>query len=79
MTFDEYRATSVADPSLKTIESRVFAKLGGRLREFCLDNEGDCLILRGLANSYHTKQLAQHAVMSMTSKPILRNSIVVRR
>lgn len=79
MTFDEYRAAPVADSSLRSIESRVFAQLGGRLREFCLDDEGECLVLRGQANSYHTKQLAQHMVMSMTSRPIRRNSIEVRK
>lgn len=79
MTFDEYRLAPVTDTSLRSIESRVFAQLGGRLREFCLDAEGDSLVLRGQANSYHTKQLAQHAVMSLTSRPIRRNSIEVRK
>lgn len=76
MTWDELNAL---DPNGKreSIESRVLAKLGGRLEEFFMDEVGGQLVLGGKAKSHHVKQLAQHEVMHLTSVPIIHNNIKV--
>jgi hypothetical protein len=55
----------------------VWHQLGGRLRDFRLEVRDGGIVLRGRAPTYHAKQLAQHAVMSATDLPILRNEIEV--
>jgi CheY-like chemotaxis protein len=42
-----------------------------------IEVRGGGLILRGRANSYHAKQLAQHALMSVTELPLIANEIEV--
>lgn len=79
MTWEEFVTERTKIPEHTTIESRVLAKLGSRLREFFLDEVGDQLVLRGKARSYHVKQLAQHEVMAMTNRPILANTIEVHQ
>jgi hypothetical protein len=59
------------------IESVVRTQIGGRLREFSVEQVGNELVLHGKARSYHVKQLAQHAVMTLTDQPILANQIEV--
>lgn len=62
---------------LDQLEVRLQGKLGGRIRHLRV-LLGDCgLILRGFARTYHAKQVAQHAVMTETSLPILANEIEV--
>ena len=73
MTFQEF----IAEQDNPSIESQVFAKLGGRLHELTLDEVDDQVVIRGRAASYHVKQLAQHEVMSLTTRPILHNRIEV--
>ncbi len=62
---------------LDVLENRVQARLFGRVRQLQLDRVGDGIVLRGVARTYHAKQLAQHAVMSETDLPILANEIEV--
>ena len=52
-------------------------KLRGRLAGLRLELHGGGVILRGTAQSFYAKQLAQHAVMSGTDLPIVRNEIEV--
>jgi len=59
------------------LESRVQCRLGGQIREFRLVVMDEGLILHGRAQTYYTKQLAQHAVMEATELPILANEIEV--
>ena len=62
---------------LDHLENRIQAKLTGRVRNLQLLQHDGGLVLRGLARTYHAKQLAQHAVMSETKLPILANEIDV--
>ena len=52
-------------------------KLRGRLSGLRLELHGGGVILRGTARSFYAKQLAQHAVMTGTTLPIVRNEIEV--
>ena len=56
---------------------RVQGQLRGLVRDFCLRHRGEGLVLQGHAHTYHAKQLAQHAVMNATSRPIVANEIEV--
>jgi len=66
-----------ARSDLDQLENRVQARLSGRIHNFRILYHDDGIILRGLARTYHAKQLAQHAVMSETQLPILANDIEV--
>lgn len=59
------------------LATRVQVCLGARVRDFQLVVLQDGLILRGRAESFHVKQLAQHAVMQAAAAPILANEIEV--
>jgi hypothetical protein len=52
-------------------------KLRGRLSGLRLELHAGGVILRGTAQSFYAKQLAQHAVMTSTELPIVRNEIEV--
>lgn len=73
----ETGVVTAMDSAPKSIETQVLAKLGSRLREFCLDVVGGQVVLHGKASSYHVKQLAQHQVMGLTDQPIHSNQIEV--
>jgi len=62
---------------LDQLESRVHARLNGRVRNLRILLRGRGIVLRGSAPSYHTKQLAQHTVMREAGLPILANEIKV--
>ena len=78
MTWEEFSHQRFSNQCPATIESQVIAKLGSRLREFSLDKIEEKWVLRGQAQSYHVKQLAQQEVMCLTNRPIMSNCIVVR-
>jgi hypothetical protein len=79
MTGDKLNArTHDAGGPNNGLESAVLSKLRGRLRDFSIEEVGEQLVLRGVASSYHVKQLAQHEVMTLTTRPILSNRITVR-
>ncbi len=65
-------------PELVRVEALVQARLGRRVCSLRVLRSGNGLILRGQAATYYAKQLAQHAVMEITSVPILANEIEVR-
>jgi hypothetical protein len=51
--------------------------LRGRVTGLRIEVRGGGVVLRGTAQSFYAKQLAQHAVMSGTDLPIVRNEIEV--
>ena len=65
----------VAD--IDEIEVEVQNRLHGRVGDLHLLVCGEGIVLQGHAHSYYAKQVAQHAVMNVTSLPILRNEIEV--
>ena len=52
-------------------------KLRGRVAGLRIEPCGAGVVLRGTARSFYAKQLAQHAVMTGTDLPIVRNEIEV--
>ena len=54
-------------------------RLRGRvaLREFSVLVHDRDLVLQGCATSYYAKQLAQHAAMEVSGRPIMANEINV--
>jgi hypothetical protein len=59
------------------IEVQVQSRLHGRVGDLHLLVCGEGIVLQGHAHSFYAKQVAQHAVMNVTSLPILRNEIEV--
>jgi hypothetical protein len=68
---------TVAREHLARIEEQVRRRLAGRMYDLHLAVINCGLILRGHAQTYYTKQLAQHAVMETTDLPIRANEIEV--
>ena len=62
---------------LDMLENRLEERLSGRIRKFRLLSRGSGIVLRGLARTYHAKQLAQHAAMEILGQPIVANEIEV--
>ena len=48
-----------------------------RVRNLSVEVVGEQVVLRGRANSFHVKQLAQHGIRSLLPLAPLRNAIVV--
>jgi hypothetical protein len=69
---------TAARASLPEIEEHVRCRLTGRVGGFQLVVRDQGLVLRGHAHTYYAKQIAQHAVMDVTSLPIRANEIEVR-
>ncbi len=65
-------------PKEEHLETMVQRRLAGRVRDLRLRLHKSGVILQGRANTYHAKQLAQHAVMELSDLPILANDIDVR-
>jgi hypothetical protein len=59
------------------LESVLYNRLGGRVRDLRIIIRPSGIILQGRAATYHAKQLAQHAVMESAVLPILANNIEV--
>jgi hypothetical protein len=56
------------------------SRFGGRVRNLRLLVRGAGLILMGQADTYHAKQLVQHAIMEEAVLPLLANEMeVIRR
>jgi hypothetical protein len=65
-------------PSLdEVIAQQVEQHTGRRVRNLSVEVIGDEVVLRGRANSFHVKQLAQHGVRAVLPFAPLRNAIVV--
>ncbi len=59
------------------LESLLQRRLGNRIRGLRIQVQSHGLILQGRTNTYHAKQLAQHAAMELANLPILANDIEV--
>ncbi len=59
------------------LESRVLARTGRRVRQLAIELSPERIVLRGVAASYHVKQLAQHGVRDVLPQVRLENAIVV--
>jgi hypothetical protein len=68
---------SVASLNLEALENRVQARMSGRVRSLRLHVHECGIVMRGVARTYHAKQVAQHAIMAETAVPILANEIEV--
>jgi osmotically-inducible protein OsmY len=60
-----------------SIERAVHQETGHRVRNLSVEISREGVLLRGRCNTYHCKQLAQHAAMSMPGGERLTNSIEV--
>lgn len=60
------------------LEGLLTRRLGSRIRGLRLVFAQAGLILRGRSETYHAKQIAQHAAMEITATPILANEIEVK-
>jgi CheY-like chemotaxis protein len=69
---------ATADPP-SPVDGLVGALLGRRVRDLLVEVRPTGLVLRGRADSYHVKQLAQHAATAVTGLPVLANRIEVAR
>ena len=66
------------DPvAVAELEIQLQRKLRGRVHDLRVLPRGRGLALQGYAYTYYAKQLAQHALMSVTSCPLLSNEISV--
>jgi hypothetical protein len=60
------------------LEGLLTRRLGSRIHGLRIIFEQTGVILRGRSETYHAKQIAQHAVMEFTAAPILANEIEVK-
>lgn len=59
------------------LEQRVHLRTGRRVRNLIVELHPERVILRGRTNSYHVKQLAQHAVCDLLATARVENVIAV--
>ncbi len=59
------------------LEIHLQSQFGNRIRHLRLVRQQDGLVLCGMTNTYHNKQLAQHAVLEATTIPLLANNIEI--
>lgn len=59
------------------LRERVLARTGRRVRDLCVEVIEEKIVLRGRAESFHIKQLAQHGVWDLLPSAKLQNAIVV--
>jgi hypothetical protein len=77
---NEQRETeAVTSESLARIAEHIQRRLAGRVRDLQVFLREQTLVLRGHADTYHAKQLAQHEIMEAVSLPIRANEIEVSR
>jgi hypothetical protein len=71
------RSMPVVTDELNAAVNHLKTRLRGRLRDLRMFVRDGGVVIRGVANSYYVKQLAQHAVMQLVSLPIAANEIIV--
>ena len=59
------------------LEQRVRARTGRRVRNLAIEMSSERVVLRGHADTYYIKQLAQHGVRDLLPQVRLDNDIVV--
>jgi osmotically-inducible protein OsmY len=60
------------------LEGLITRRLGSRIRELRVVLQQAGLVLHGWTETYHAKQVAQHAAMQIAGVPILANEIEVK-
>ena len=69
---------STNPPTLaEIVRERVASRTGRRVRDLAVEVRAGRVVLRGRANSFHVKQLAQHEVRELFPEARLENAIVV--
>jgi hypothetical protein len=61
----------------KELEQRVLARTGRRVRNLAIELSSERIVLRGRADTYYIKQLAQHGIRDVLPQVRLENAIVV--
>ena len=63
----------------EVVLQRVTDRTGRRVRNLVVEvtGSGECVVLRGQANSFHVKQLAQQGAREALPNAQLKNAIVV--
>jgi hypothetical protein len=59
------------------LERQISLRTGRRVRNLAIELEPERVVLRGLTNTYHVKQLAQHGAREVLPHVRLENVIVV--
>jgi hypothetical protein len=66
------------DPSAQQeVERHIHLRTGRRVRNLLVELEAGRIVLRGTADSYYVKQLAQHGVLDLFPDIALHNDIAV--
>jgi hypothetical protein len=74
---NEKKIESAWRNDLDQLATHVKHQLGGRVRDLRVLLHPAGIILQGRTETYHAKQLVQHAVMEATEVPISANDIEV--
>jgi hypothetical protein len=71
--------STIAPPLTEIVLQRVVARTGRRVKNLSVElGEGQGrVVLRGRTNSYHVKQLAQHAAREALPNARVENAIIV--
>jgi hypothetical protein len=64
-------------PLLPELERSVRSRTGQRIRELMIELRPESIVLRGKAQTYYLKQLAQQGVCDLLGQVSLENAIVV--
>ena len=67
----------LAVAEIERLAAETGSMLRGRVSDLRIELRGGGVVLFGIASSFYAKQLAQHAVMTGTALPIVRNEIEV--
>jgi osmotically-inducible protein OsmY len=71
------QAEIASEEIAQRVRDELEAQLPGRIRQLRVSATEKFVILSGACNSYHTKQLAQHAAMELLDSERLINDITV--
>jgi hypothetical protein len=72
--------STTAPTLVEIVVQRVVARTGRRVKNLSVefaDSQGSRVVLRGQADSYHVKQLAQHAAREALPHACVENAILV--
>ena len=61
------------------LAERVLTRTGRRVAGLTVEVADGAVVLRGVARSYHVKQLAQHGARELLPDAKLHNAIIVQR
>ncbi|MBY0524374.1 MAG: hypothetical protein K2R98_13290 [Gemmataceae bacterium] len=69
--------TPATVPSSHELERHVQQRTGGRIRDLTIQLEAERVTLRGRADTFYIKQLAQHSIRDLLPHVCLDNAIIV--